>query len=112
MSALFADTNYFVALLRERDGLHDKAVAISSQLNHRRIVTTDFVLLELLKLLGKYGQLYRDAAVETVKKLHLDPNCEVIPASRELFSLREPAKSMLREGTKTGMPWIALHTSS
>lgn len=45
MSALFADTFFYLALLREDDPVHEQAMvyAVSNQL----IVTTEFILLEL-----------------------------------------------------------------
>ena len=45
MNAVFADTFFYLALLRAEDLAHDRAVA-ESKLN-RRIVTTEFILLEL-----------------------------------------------------------------
>ncbi len=46
MNAVFADTSYYVALLGERDQRHAKAVALSPAI-YGRIVTTDFVLVEV-----------------------------------------------------------------
>lgn len=54
MRLLFADTNYFVALLHKKDTLHERAKQASQ--DHaagNRLVTTDFVLTELLNLLAK-----------------------------------------------------------
>lgn len=83
MRFLFADTAYFVALLHKKDNLHDKATQVSQ--DHavgNRLVTTDFVLTELLNLLAKPC---RTAAERLVKQLLSDPNTDVVPATRSLF---------------------------
>ena len=46
MSAVFADTFYFLALSNARDKAHAKCVAISETLT-RPVVTTTWVLMEL-----------------------------------------------------------------
>ncbi len=45
MSAVFADTFFYLTLLRNGEPAHDRALAESR--NHRAIVTTEFILLEL-----------------------------------------------------------------
>ena len=45
MSAVFADTFFFLALLNDQEPSHEKALAESTV--NRRIVTTEFILLEL-----------------------------------------------------------------
>ncbi len=46
MKAVFAVTFYFLALLNRRDPFHQRAIA-SSRIAELRIVTTEFVLLEV-----------------------------------------------------------------
>ena len=45
MSAVFADTFFYLALLNEDDPVHERALAESKA--YRGIVTTEFILLEL-----------------------------------------------------------------
>ena len=45
MSPVFADTSFYLALLRQDDPVHDRALA-ETRLN-RPIVTTEFILLEM-----------------------------------------------------------------
>jgi len=85
MKEVFADTNYLVALLDPKDNLHDRVCRIMQQLPPVRIVTTDFVLMEMLRLFSDNGERFRQAATETAKRLRASPNAEVIPASRNLF---------------------------
>jgi predicted nucleic acid-binding protein len=86
MRMLFADTNYLVALLNPKDALHEKACSVSRRILSCRIVTTDFVLMEMLRVLGRKGDVLRQKAVDLAKGLRSDPNSEVIPASRDLFN--------------------------
>ena len=46
MNVAFADTSYYIALMGERDQYHAEAVAVARAF-HGRIVTTDFVLVEV-----------------------------------------------------------------
>jgi len=41
MRRVFADANYWVALINRNDDLHDAAVAAQSNLKNARLVTTD-----------------------------------------------------------------------
>lgn len=52
MKDVFADTFYFLALLNRRDPHHERAVT-ASRIPDLRIVTTEFVLLELADALCK-----------------------------------------------------------
>lgn len=45
VSAVFADTSFYLALLDEREPLHDRAVAESKA--NRPLITTEFIILEL-----------------------------------------------------------------
>lgn len=48
MNEIFADAVYWVALLNTHDSLHPRASQISRSLRNTRIVTSDWVLTELL----------------------------------------------------------------
>ena len=45
MNTVFADTSYYLALLDERDAMHERALAESTV--NRPILTTEFIILEL-----------------------------------------------------------------
>ena len=51
MNAVFADTSFYLALLDERDPLH--GLAITESKVNRRIVTTEFIVLELGNACGR-----------------------------------------------------------
>ena len=85
MTQLFADTGYWIALLNERDYLHQKATRISAMLADHRIVTTEMVLTELLNYACREGQYLRRIAGEAAAALHRRRNVEVIPQTTDQF---------------------------
>jgi uncharacterized protein len=84
MTAVFADTFYWVALTDPNDALYERAAHIEALLAGRSFVTTDEVLSEFLTFFGGSLRLRR-RAVETVRELESDPNILVLPQSRESF---------------------------
>ena len=48
MRAVFADTDYWIALLNRRDRLHESAVHFCSELSSTLVVTSEMVLTEVL----------------------------------------------------------------
>ncbi len=82
MKAVFADTFYFLALLNERDAAHERALA-ASRAAGLRLVTTEFVLLELADALCKPRQ--REEALAVWEAAQTDPAFRLIPASPELI---------------------------
>jgi len=51
VSAVFADTSFYLALLDERDSLHERA--LSESRSNRPILTTEFIVLELGNASGR-----------------------------------------------------------
>ncbi len=84
MTAVFADTFYWVALTDPDDALYERAVRIEALLAGSSIITTDEVLSEFLTFFGSSLRLRR-RAVETVRELEGDPNILILPQSRESF---------------------------
>jgi uncharacterized protein len=82
MKVVFADTFYFLALLNERDAAHARAVS-ASRAPGLRLVTTEFVLLELGDALCKPGQ--REEALALWNVVRTDPAFRLIPATSELI---------------------------
>jgi len=82
MNDIFADSSFYIAAVNLRDELHGEATAFLENLDGR-LVTTDFVLLEV----GNWLSRSKDRAVfvELVKRLRLDPNAVIIKASRVDF---------------------------
>jgi len=86
MKSVFADADYWVALLNPREDLHDKARQVSARLHPVRIVTSEMVLVEVLNILGSRGDLIRGKACEAVQRLRENPNVTVVPQSSAQFA--------------------------
>jgi predicted nucleic acid-binding protein len=84
VSAVFADTFYWVALTDPDDALYQQAAALESLFTGRRVVTTDEVLSEFLTFFSGNAWMRR-RAVETVRELTRDPAVHIFPQSRESF---------------------------
>ena len=85
MRTVFADTCYWVALLNPKDDLHQHAQRVSRQLGACRVVTSEFVLLEMMNLLASRSRCLKRVAVDAIKSMRADPNMEIVPASSSLF---------------------------
>jgi predicted nucleic acid-binding protein len=81
----FLDTSYAIALAAPADQYHQRAVALSAQLQagQTRLITTRAVVLEMGNALAK--QRHRDAAITLLEALARDPNIEVVPLSEVLY---------------------------
>lgn len=82
MNAVFADTFFYLALLDDTEPDHKRALAESRV--SRRIVTTEFVLLEL----GNACARAEDHAdfLALVAGMIASPRVKIIPVSSELFN--------------------------
>jgi predicted nucleic acid-binding protein len=80
MRTVFADAFYFVARLNRRDQRHERVIAFSRNFR-ARLVTTDWVLMEVADALAKSE--CRSRVREFVLHLRQSPGSEVVPASRE-----------------------------
>lgn len=82
MSACFADTFYFIALLNKRDAHHARAMALNVSMR-RRLVTTSWVLTEVGDAMAEPRN--RGHFLRLVKLLRESPQTTIIPFSEELF---------------------------
>jgi predicted nucleic acid-binding protein len=82
MTAAFADTAYFLALLNPSDQFHPKARDLS-RTDSRPLVTTEFVLIEVGDGLSRPAN--RSLFAKLRELLAAQPDVEVIPASSNLF---------------------------
>lgn len=83
MEEVFVDTVAWIALLDESDLLHKRASAVLHELskNKSRMITTEFVLLELGDGFSVAGK--REKAVKFIGDLRRLEILRIIPASRE-----------------------------
>jgi predicted nucleic acid-binding protein len=82
MTAVFADTSFYLALLGASDVHHAEAARLSRDLR-RRVVVTEFVLLELANALS--DSRTRQVFVGLLSQVRSDPNVLIVPVSAELF---------------------------
>lgn len=82
---LFLDTAYIYALVNDRDQWHDAAVRWERRLarNRRRLVTTEFILVEIAD--GLSAVRFRDQAARIIETLRSSSLVEMEPASSRLF---------------------------
>lgn len=83
MTPVFADASYYVALLSPRDQYHEAAVRISGGI-HRRVVVTEFVLIEVSSALASLES--RRQAIALWAHLQSDSSVLLVPASSELVA--------------------------
>lgn len=85
MKSVFADTAYWIALLNPKDDLHAEARRVSGTLGQSRIVTSEFVMVELLNGFAGGGAGARVSAVDLIDRLRENANVDLVPLSSALF---------------------------
>ena len=78
MFPVFADACFWIAILYERDALHEIALRLESEFRRRHKITTEMALVEVLNFFGEFGARGRQLAVELVRDLEVDDTVEVI----------------------------------
>jgi len=84
VSAVFADTFYWIALMNKRDRAHRVVMDHTRKLAPRSVVTSDEVLTEFLAFCAS-DALLRGTAGRAVNGLLSNPDIRVIPQSRNSF---------------------------
>lgn len=85
MSAIFADSAYWIALLHRRDQWHRQALAVSRTLAPRPLVTTEWVLAAFLAFFSAAGEVTRRRAAERTRGILRDPNIQLLAPDQALF---------------------------
>jgi predicted nucleic acid-binding protein len=85
MKKVFADTDYWVAILNPQEQLHPKAKSISAGLASNRFVTSEMVLTELLAFYCVKGERLREAAVSLIERMRQNPNMTIVPQTSAQF---------------------------
>jgi uncharacterized protein len=85
MTALFADTFYWIALADAADSAHQRALTLTSERATSQIVTTDEVLTEYLTFFATAPEQFRRGAAESVERILASSVVRVIPQSRGSF---------------------------
>jgi hypothetical protein len=82
VKAIFADSFYFLALLRLDDRAHTQALT-ASQDRSERLITTAWILTEVADALAVPGM--RESFPRLLAALRADPACMIVPATQDLF---------------------------
>ena len=85
MLPIFADACYWIALLNERDELHDTALLLAEEFKLARKITTEMVLVEVLNFFGASGAMGRRYAVDLIQELRADNTVDIYEQSTEQF---------------------------
>jgi len=85
MTALFADTFYWIALADFTDRAHQQALTLTAEHAASQIVTTDEVLTEYLTFFSTAPESLRREAAESVEGILANSAIRVIPQSRQSF---------------------------
>lgn len=85
MTALFADTFYWIALADFTDSAHERALALTAEYGASQIVTTDEVLTEYLTFFSTAPEFLRRETAESVAGILASSVIRVVPQSRESF---------------------------
>jgi len=85
MKTVFADTNYWIAIVVRSDQFHNKATQASNALRAVTLVTTDEILVEFLNYLRNMGSATRITGVKMARAILMNPNVQVVPQTRDSF---------------------------
>jgi len=82
---VFADTNYWVALINPNDQWRGPAHSAEALLHNVRLVTTDVILIEVLNFFAEHGKEARLRAVSATEEILSNPDTEVGRHTHESF---------------------------
>lgn len=85
MKEIFIDTSHFVAVLHPSDQLHEKAVAVEKSLTAARLITTDFVLIEVLNYFSEFQEYYKTRIGRAIRLIISESKIQIVECSREEF---------------------------
>ena len=85
MRKVFADAQYWVALINDHDQSHAAAQAISRTLQGVTVVTTEEALTEVLAFFCEGGQHLRQLTTATVRSIYANPMMTVVHQSHPSF---------------------------
>lgn len=107
MMDIFADAVYWVALINPRDQLHEQAREASIALSGVRIITSEWVLTELLNCFAEGKPELRRGASNVVASIRASTNVVIIPQTSSGFTV---AFQLYRDRTDKG--WSLTDCSS
>jgi predicted nucleic acid-binding protein len=85
MSAVFADTFYWIAITNVQDLAHEKAKVFTRSTNPTKICTTEEVLIEYLNYFAGWGPRFRQQAATNVQNMVESETVQIIPQTTASF---------------------------
>jgi uncharacterized protein len=85
MRLIFADTNYWVAIIDQRDQHHGMAKLISASLRDIKIISTQEVLGELLTAFSNRGTFWRAQVIMYIQRILQNNTIEIVEQSSMSF---------------------------
>lgn len=85
MTPIFIDTAYLVAIISSHDQLREKALALRNEIDTRKLVVTQNVLVETLNYFAEYKTFTKRAACDVIENLLLDADVMVVDQTSEIF---------------------------
>ena len=99
MKRVFADTSYWVAILRDNDQWHEIAILVINELGKTEIITTESVLIEVLNYFSEYKSDIKDFVANYVEEILKDDETLVLLHNHDDFlKALELYKSRLDKG--------------
>ena len=84
-NAVFADTGYWIALMDSDDPLHQRALQAEDNYKLQPIITSEWVLAELLNGVARRGQFRRRQVLLIISGILNAQNVLVVPANTHSF---------------------------
>lgn len=109
-SDLFVDTSAWAISLDQRDGLYAafSSIITRSMQQHRRLVTSDYIIAELVALLTTHHRrITRAQVISSINAMWADPNIEIVHIDE---STRDEAWRLLE--TRQDKEWSLVDASS
>jgi predicted nucleic acid-binding protein len=85
MTAVFADTFYWIALTNVQDLAHEKAKSFTRSTTPAKICTTEEVLIEYLNYFAAWGLRFRQQAAINVQNMVDSDTVQIIPQTTISF---------------------------
>lgn len=85
MNRVFADAQYWVALLNDQDQCHAAATSMSQRLRKATLFTSEEVLTEVLAYFSERGRYLRQLAASSVRGIYTRRMVQVVPQSHQSF---------------------------
>lgn len=85
MKPVFVDTSHIIASLDPHDALHEKAVVLDDQFRDSSLVTSDFIINEVLNYFCEFGPIVKRGAVTAIETLYAEGSLTIIECSHSLL---------------------------